>query len=172
MIRTGTYVGEHLTDTNTDGVSHEQIQPNGVDLTVSGIERITGRYARFNRDDYRKPAREAVEYSYTERPGAVPHFRLYPGHYAVIYGEKVTIPEGHVGRVYPRSRVMRSGLHLTSALWDQGYEGRGEGLLIVPTFLDRITIEAGASLAQMVFIEAESVPAFDQYDGTHQGERL
>jgi len=120
----------------------------------------------FTRDDYEKPKRMTIE----PKESAYKYYRLYSGRYAIVYDERIQIPEGHVGRVYPRSRVMRSGLHLTSALWDQGYEGRGGGLLLVPRTLDYVDIQVGASLAQMVFEKADGVES--TYDGTHQGERL
>lgn len=167
MIQNGQYVADHLSASSSDGIDFENTQPNGVDLKVASVERIIGDSASFERDGYRKPKRKGL-WVKQKMEGAF--YRLYSGQHAIIYDETVEIPEGHVGRVYPRSRVMRSGCHLTSALWDQGYEGQGEGLLRVPPALDYVDVEVGASLAQMVFLEADSVT--EQYDGSHQGERL
>lgn len=171
MIRNGQFVGAHLTPTQDSSIEFENIQPNGVDLRARQIEEIVGDTAVFGTDGYSKPERETVEMfnrHFDSRREST--WRLTPGRYAVIYDETIRIPEGHVGRVYPRSRVMRSGLHLTSALWDQGYEGRGEGMLQVPDELDHVDIQVGASLAQMVFEKADGVD--EAYDGSHQGERL
>jgi Deoxycytidine deaminase len=96
-------------------------------------------------------------------------YRLPQGPYPIVYAEKIEIPEGYVGRVYPRSRLMRCGLHLTSALWDQGYEGYGEGLLRVPSAVNPVRFPERYPIAQMVF---ESADVADDYDGSHQGERL
>lgn len=167
MIRNGEFVAEHLSATQAESIDFENIQPNGVDLRVGEIKRIVGNQARFGESDYARPKRMGIPVRDPERKSV---YRLYSGRYIVVYDEEIEIPEGHVGRVYPRSRVMRSGLHLTSALWDQGYEGRGEGLLQVPRCLDYVDIEPGASLAQMVFEKANGVD--EAYDGSHQGERL
>jgi dUTP pyrophosphatase len=64
---------------------------------------------------------------------------------------------------------MRSGLHLTSALWDTGYEGIGEGLLRVPRSIEGVRIKQNLPIAQMTFISAAEA---EDYDGSHQEERL
>lgn len=167
MIRNGKFVADHLSGTKADRIEFENIQPNGVDLRVGEIKRLVGNSAYFGLDDYQKPKRMSIRSKFMQDREV---YRLYSGRYIVIYDEEIEIPEGHVGRVYPRSRVMRSGCHLTSALWDQGYEGRGEGLLQVPPCLDYVDVEPGSSLAQMIFEKADGVD--DAYDGSHQGERL
>jgi dUTP pyrophosphatase len=158
-IATGQFVAEFL---NNGDVPEEQIQPNGVDLTVSEIYRTSGT-AAFSESGYDKPDRMMM------KPFEPGYYKLAPGQYPIVYGEKVEIPDGYVGRVYPRSRFMRCGLHLTSALWDSGYEGIGEGLLRVPTSIESVKIEEQLPVAQMVFIKAESG---HDYDGSHQEERL
>ena len=163
---TGEFVAQHLNDGD---VKDRDIQPNGVDLTVGEIFRTSGS-VRFEDDgDYSKPNRTKIELKYPDRAKALPYYSLVSGQYPIVYDEKIEIPEGYVGRVYPRSRLMRSGLHLTSALWDQGYEGVGEGLLQVPQSIQRVRVPVEMPIAQMVFKPAEEAKA---YDGTHQQERL
>lgn len=158
-VASGDFVAQYLNDGD---VPEEQIQPNGVDLTVGEIYRTSGM-ATFSPAGYSKPDRTKM------MPRNDGFYWLPHGQYPVVYDEKVEIPDGYVGRVYPRSRLMRSGLHLTSALWDQGYEGIGEGLLRVPPAVQRAKIAANLPIAQMTFISAESA---DDYEGTHQEERL
>lgn len=162
-IASGTFVAQHLNDGDVD---EEQIQPNGVDLTIREVYRTSGN-AHFFEDDYEMPDRIKIEAERGPFEDGL-HYELPPGQYPIIYAEKVEIPEGCVGRVYPRSRLMRSGLHLTSALWDSGYEGFGEGLLQIPKSIEYATFSEGMAIAQMVFMKAE---ASETYDGTHQGER-
>jgi dUTP pyrophosphatase len=157
-VASGTFVAKHINDGD---VPADQVQPNGVDLTVEEIHRISGK-ASFTDSGYDKPERVEME-------PIDGNWRLYKGTYAVIYGEKIEIPDGYVGQVYPRSRLMRSGLHLTTALWDQGYEGIGEGQLQIPRHIEEVEIDVGLPIAQMVFTKADTVK---DYDGTHQSERL
>jgi len=84
----------------------------------------------------------------------------------VRYAEIISVPDDHVGFIYPRSSLMRNACMLNTAVWDAGYEGKGEGLLQVH---HDIEIEAGARIAQLVLAEAE---AAGTYDGSYQGENL
>ncbi|XVH32663.1 deoxyuridine 5'-triphosphate nucleotidohydrolase [Haloferacaceae archaeon DSL9] len=153
MFRAGSFVAAQL-----DGVADEQVQPNGVDLTVDAIfeQREAGRIGR---DGKRIGGRRELETT----DGAYP---LSPGAYIVQYAETVRIPDGHIGFIYPRSTLMRNSCMLNTAVWDAGYEGRGEGLLQVHHDLE---LEGGARLAQLVLAEA----AHDgRYEGSYQGERV
>lgn len=93
-------------------------------------------------------------------------FYLAPGGYILLYAETVSIPEGHVGFVLPRSSLMRNSCMLNTAVWDAGYTGRGEGLLQVH---HDVELERGARVAQLVLGEADHEGL---YDGSYQGERL
>ncbi|MFB6136624.1 MAG: deoxyuridine 5'-triphosphate nucleotidohydrolase [Halobacteriaceae archaeon] len=156
MFRSGAFVAERL-----EPVDPEQVQPNGVDLTVEAVfePRGTGRIGRDGKD---VAPRTAVEPT-GEEPGT---YALEPGGYVARYGETVSVPEGHVGFVYPRSSLMRNACMLHTAVWDAGYEGRGEGLLEVH---NPIEIAVGARIGQFVLAEAGHE---DTYDGTYQGENL
>jgi len=151
MFRSGAYVADHVTPTDD-----EQVQPNGVDLTVDAVfEQVEP--GRIGRDGKGIGERDPVE---TEDDA----FALSPGGYVLRYGETVHIPEGQVGFIYPRSSLLRNSCMLNTAVWDAGYEGRGEGLLQVH---HAIEIERDARVAQIVFAEANHE---DTYDGSYQGE--
>jgi len=164
-VATGEFVAEYLANGN---VPEERIQPNGVDIGIEEMYRASGQ-AHFFDDDYEKPDRTPITPTNSLHEEGVEVFSIVPGVYPIVYDVQIEIPDGYVGRVYPRSRLMRSGLHLTSALWDQGYEGIGEGLLKVPTSVERVTIPTDMAVAQMVFIDAADA---DDYEGSHQEERL
>lgn len=158
MIRSGSFVSDYV-----EGVSEDAVQPNGVDLSVGRIYEHEGE-AVLGDEGYEKPERREVPI--TERNG-VEYFVLDPGVYVVEYGEVVEIPENHAGLVFPRSRLMRSGGTVISAVWDSGYRGRGEGGL----WLDCPTeIESGMCICQMIFISTEELE--DMYGGSHQHENL
>ncbi|WP_135820168.1 deoxyuridine 5'-triphosphate nucleotidohydrolase [Halostella litorea] len=151
MFRSGAYVADHVTPTDD-----EQVQPNGVDLTVDAVfEQVEP--GRIGRDGKTVGERAPVD----AEDGA---FRLPPGGYVLRYGETVHIPADHVGFIYPRSSLLRNSCMLNTAVWDAGYEGRGEGLLQVH---HEIEIERDARVAQIVFAAANHE---DTYDGTFQGE--
>lgn len=153
MFRSGQFVAGVL-----DELTDAQVQPNGVDLRLGSIFEQTGS-GRIGQDDKHVGKRREVE----PTDGT---YELTPGGYIVEYADKVVVPDGHVGFLYPRSSLLRNSCMLDTAVWDAGYEGRGEGLLEV---YHRIEIERNARIAQLVLAEAEHS---DTYDGSYQHENI
>ena len=153
MFKSGRFVADHLGDLRQD-----QIQPNGVDLTLGGVFEQTdpGRIARGGKTIGARREVEAEDGVY----------HLEPGGYVVAYDDLIHIPEGHVGFLYPRSSLLRNSCMLDTAVWDAGYEGRGEGLLEV---YHPVELEQGARIAQLVLAEAGHEGT---YEGDYQGERV
>jgi dUTP pyrophosphatase len=153
MFRSGEFVAGQLGD-----LRPAQVQPHGVDLTLGTVhEQVSA--GRIERGDKTVGDRREVA-----PDGDI--FRLDPGGYVVGYAERVAIPEEHVGFLYPRSSLLRNACMLNTAVWDAGYEGRGEGLLEVH---HPVELERGARIAQLVLAAADHA---DTYDGTYQRENL
>jgi len=152
MFESGSFVAEQLAP-----VADEQIQPNGVDLTLDGVfeQREPGHIGVDG-----KTIGERRELDTDGSNG----YSLVPGGYVVRYTETVRIPEDHIGFILPRSSLMRNSCMLNTAVWDAGYEGRGEGLLQVH---HDIEIERSARIAQLVLAKADHDGV---YDGSYQGE--
>lgn len=155
MFRSGAFVAEHVSP-----VTDEQVQPNGVDLRFDSIFKQT-EPGRIGRDGKRVGERRALD---TQPSNGDSDYQVPPGGYVVRYAETVTIPADHVGFVFPRSSLLRNSCTLDTAVWDAGYEGRGEGLLEVH---NEVALAAGARIAQLVLAEARHTGT---YDGTYQGE--
>jgi deoxycytidine triphosphate deaminase len=153
MFKSGAFIADHLGDLRAD-----QPQPNGVDLTLGTVFEQTepGRIGRDGKTVGERRELDAEDDIY----------RLDPGGYIVQYAEEVRIPADHIGFLYPRSSLLRNSAMLDTAVWDAGYEGRGEGLLEA---YHNIELEAGARIAQLVLAEADHV---GEYDGSYQGENL
>jgi deoxycytidine triphosphate deaminase len=155
MYESGRYVAEHVTPT-----TEAQVQPNGVDLTLDAVFEQTSPGA------VRRDGKTIGERRELDADGDPPAYTLSPGGYVVRYAEEIHIPEDHVGFLYPRSSLLRNSCMVDTAVWDAGYEGRGEGLLEV---YREVTIERGARVAQLVLADADHA---DTYDGSYQGENL
>jgi len=153
MFKSGRFVADQL-----DDVRDSQVQPNGVDLTLETVFEQTepGRIGREGKHVGERRELDTVDGT----------FQLDPGGYVVRYADTVRIPEGHVGFLYPRSSLLRNSCMLDTAVWDAGYEGRGEGLLEV---FCEIELERGARIAQLVLAEAAHET---RYDGTYQHENV
>ncbi len=159
MFESGSFVAEHITETDP-----EQVQPNGVDLTLAAVyEQVEP--GRIGSDGKEIGEREKV--ATEQRSEDAPEtYSLSPGGYVVQYAETVAIPENHVGFIYPRSSLMRNSCMLNTAVWDAGYEGKGEGLLEVH---HEVELERGARIAQLVLAEADHDGT---YAGSYQGENV
>ena len=151
MFRSGRFVAAAVRD-HADGA----VQPNGLDLTVEAVFRQESA-GHIGIDDKSVGDREEIE---PEGGG----YRLDPGVYVVRYGETLSVPDDHIGFVLPRSTLLRNSCTLDTAVWDAGYEGRGEGRLDVG---HEIEIKRGARIGQFVLAKADHE---GQYDGSYQGE--
>jgi deoxycytidine triphosphate deaminase len=154
MYKSGAFVAEHVSP-----LREGQVQPNGVDLTLDAVfEQTTA--GRIGRDGKEIGTRRQLT------PNGDDAFALDPGGYVVRYAETIEIPEDHVGFLYPRSSLLRNSCMLNTAVWDAGYEGKGEGLIEVH---HDVELERGARVAQLVLASADHEGT---YDGSYQGENL
>ncbi|MEM4737167.1 MAG: deoxyuridine 5'-triphosphate nucleotidohydrolase, partial [Acidilobaceae archaeon] len=97
-------------------------------------------------------------------------WRLKPGAYRIRFCEVVKIPVDQVALCFPRSTLLRMGADLRCTVWDPGYMGRGEGLLVVYN-PEGVEIQKSSRVAQLVFLKLLSHP-HKLYDGAYQGENL
>lgn len=161
--RSGKFVADYIESIEGE-LPDEAIQANGLDLSIDKLYRVEGT-PRLTNDDYDKGQRVEME-THEDEEGE--YYDLSSDEaYVVVYGERIEIPEDHIGLVFPRSRLMRSGANVQTAVWDSGYEGRGEGGLTVS---HSMRLNTDTRIAQMIFISTESLDEY--YDGSHQSERI
>lgn len=140
-----------------------QLQPNGVDLRVERVQRLTSPALLGTADAIREPAaREGVK---ADDDG---WWDLHQGAYVVTYRERVNIPPDLMALSRPRSSLLRSGVAVHSAVWDAGYSGRGEGLLVVMNPRG-YRLQRGARILQLVFFRL-AAPTAEGYRGRYHGE--
>lgn len=136
-----------------------QRQGAGVDLTVRKVERFLDT-GRLDFDNSSRKIASGEDITGDQLEGGKS--------YRVTYNEKISVPENALGLVFPRSSLLRNGCHLVTAVWDPGYEGRGQGLLQVLN-PEGIVIEENARIGQIVFFRLEE-EVKEGYDGKYQGE--
>jgi len=142
-----------------------QAQPAGVDLTIGEVYRFRGYgLLGFSNESRVLPDVEKLEFGDDGR------LFLEKGAYRIRYNEVVRVPSDCVAIGLPRSSLMRMGATVISALWDPGYEGRGEGLLMVENPYG-IVLEKNARVVQLIFIRLESKP-ISEYRGSYMREGL
>jgi dUTP pyrophosphatase len=142
----------------------QQIQPNGVDLTLESVWRIggAGTLGRTNAERV-IPDRLLIE------PSPDGWYDLAPGTYIIRLAETVALPLDVMAFGRPRSSLLRSGAALHTAVWDAGYQGRSESLLVVYG-VEGIRLARGARVLQLVFQRLDRTS--HAYSGTYQGENI
>jgi dUTP pyrophosphatase len=147
---------EHLTDPEA------QIQPHGIDLCLDAVWRFANAGALWQAGRA-LPTRSEVPFD------AHGKLHLRPGSYLVRFREVVHLPLDLMALARPRSTLLRCGAALHTAVWDAGYVGRSEALLVVAN-PHGLGLEVGARICQMVFFTLEGPGG--SYAGAYQGENL
>ena len=141
----------------------EQIQPNGIDLTIGEVATFSspGRLTQSNL------GRELSALTRLEF-GVDGGLDLLPGPYLVTFNEVVTLPDYVMALGRPRSSLNRCGVSMHSAVWDAGYSGRSQSLLVVYN-PHGFRLHRNARVMQLVFFYISG--AVDKgYSGKYQDE--
>ncbi len=139
----------------------KQMQPCGVDLSVKEIHRFVSK----GTIDFTNEKRQV---SKTEKIEFEEKVHLEKGIYKIVFNEYVKIPKDYAAMCLTRSSLLRCGANMEFALWDPGYEGRSESLLIVSNPFG-IDIYKNARVAQMIFVKLEE-QTDSLYSGVYKGE--
>lgn len=141
-----------------------QLQPNGVDLTLRDIAVIqsAGQIAASNAQ------RQLSDTSPLVFDG-LGFIDLNPSSYIITYNEVVHLPEDIMALGRPRSSLLRCGVTVGTAVWDAGYEGRSQSLLVV--YNPRgFRLQKNARVMQLIFMRLGEKT--EGYKGAYQGENM
>ena len=142
-----------------------QTQMCGVELTLQKIERfLTAGAVAFDNKERKLPETEPLNF---DEMGWI---ELTAGAYLVTFNEIVNIPKDVTAMARARSTLLRCGATLETALWDPGYRGRSQSLLVVYN-LQGLKLKKNARLMQLVFLRLEN-EAEKLYSGKYQGENI
>jgi dUTP pyrophosphatase len=146
----------------TGAIGEGQLQPCGVDMTLREVHALADAgEIDFDNSKRRVSASKKLEFE----DGKI---HLAQGSYKIIYNEYVRVPADACAFGFPRSSLLRCGADIRCAVWDPGYEGRSESLLVVGN-LHGITLHRNAKVMQLVFVRLESA-AHAGYEGKYKGE--
>lgn len=143
-----------------------QLQPNGVDLTVKSIEKIVDAGCI----DFSSEERKLSDTLKMDFDGD--WMFLPPGPYKVIFNEIVHLPKYIMAIGAPRTSLIRCGVTVETGVWDAGYEGRSESLLMV--FNEKgFHLKRNARILHLVFIKlSKKIAAGSGYEGIYQSENI
>ena len=142
-----------------------QIQVNGCELTVDRIFAFAGADAGAGAIAFENSERvlsECAELAFDD-DGWID---LPAGSYKMVSKEIVHIPKDAIAIARPRSSLLRCAVTVETAVWDAGYEGKSECLLIVFNEAG-FRLKRGARVVQLLFMGLAS--GTEGYDGVYQG---
>ncbi len=141
-----------------------QLQPGGFDLTLRDIAL------------YQNAGQISVDNAERRLPDLAPlmfgsdgYMDLMPGVYMITYNEIVHIPTNIMALGRPRSSLLRCGVTIGTAVWDAGYNGRSQSMMVVYN-PQGFRIRKNARMMQLVFLTLTSDT--DGYSGRYQGENI
>ncbi len=143
-------------------IGDSQFQPAGVDITLQRVLKFSSG-GKIDFDNSERKISETEDVPFEDEWVELPS-----GSYKVIFNEYVKIPADAAAVCFPRSSLLRSGITLECAVWDPGYEGRSEALLVISN-PHGAKLKKNAKIGQLVFIKL-SGPAGETYQGAYQGE--
>ncbi len=127
-----------------------QLTPNGFDLTV---EKIFGFEAAgaldFSNSERIVPAGKEIKPKKGNK-SKYGWWELRRGAYRIKTNESINLPKNLIAVAFPRSSLLRMGAYAKTGVWDAGFSGKSEFLLVVGN-PKGIRIKQNARVAQIVF---------------------
>ena len=142
----------------------EQLQTNGFDLTLREVAMLqsAGRIATTNNQRLIPDLAPLVF-------DGLDFIDLMPGIYIITYNEIVHLPRNIMALARPRSSLLRCGVTVGTAVWDAGYSGRSQSLMVVYN-PQGFRLQRNARIVQLVFFRLSGKTR--GYRGTYQGENV
>ncbi len=142
----------------------EQVQPNGVDLTLREIALLQSS-GRITAENSQRLVSDLAPLVFD----GLGFIDLVPGAYIITYNEVVHLPKNIMALGRPRSSLLRCGVTVGTAAWDAGYEGRSQSLLVVYN-PQGFRLQKNARVIQLIFMRLSQKT--EGYKGAYQGENI
>ncbi len=142
----------------------QQVQPSGFDLTLREVAMMqTGGIIGVENRQRQIPPLAPLVFD------GLGFLDLVPGPYIITYNEIVHLPKNIMALAAPRSSLVRCGVTVGTAVWDAGYEGRSQSLLVVH-HPHGFRVQKNTRLVQLVFLNLTGDT--EGYQGVYQGENI
>ena len=142
----------------------DQLQPNGFDMTLREVAMIqTGGKIAVSNDQRTVSALCPLVFD------GLDYLELIAGPYVITFNEIVNLPKNIMALGAPRSSLLRCGVTIHNAVWDAGYHGRSQALMVVHN-PSSFRVQRNSRVDQLVFFELTAET--DAYRGTYQGENI
>ena len=142
----------------------EQVQTNGFDLTLRDVSMLQSA-GTIAVDNSQRLISDLAPLVFD----GLGFIELIPGTYVVTFNEIVHLPRNIMALATPRSSLLRCGVTVNTAVWDAGYSGRSQSLLVVYN-PGGFRLQRNARIVQLVFLQLSGET--EGYNGTYQGENM
>ncbi len=140
----------------------KQVGHNGIDLSLRNVYGFISSGSLGITEEDRVLADCSII-----KPNDDGWYNLEKGCYKIDFNEIINIPKNVIALTFPRSSLIRSGVTIESAVWDSGYYGRGEALMIIHN-THGFKVRKNTPILQMIFLTC-SEEAIIGYSGKYQG---
>ncbi len=142
----------------------QQVQPNGIDLTLREVALLQSP-GKIGVADSQRLVSDLAPLVFD----GLGFIDLMPGAYVITYNEIVHLPRNIMALATPRSSLLRCGVTINTAVWDAGYSGRSQSLMVVYN-PQGFRLQKNARIVQLVFFQLTEET--EGYQGTYQGENI
>jgi len=142
----------------------KQLQPHGIDLTLREIAlpQSAGKIAI---NDSQRLVSDLAPLVFD----GLDFIDLIPGAYIVTFNEVIHLPQNIMALARPRSSLLRCGVTVNTAVWDAGYSGRSQSLMVVYN-PQGFRLQRNARIVQIIFFKLTEET--EGYHGAYQGENI
>ena len=142
----------------------QQLQPNGFDITLRDVAMLQNM-GQIGKDNAQRQLPDLAPLIFDNQG----FMELIPGSYIITYNEIVHIPTNLMALARPRSSLLRCGVNIGTAVWDAGYSGRSQSLMLVYNS-NGFRVQKDARVAQLVFMTLTAET--ESYAGKYQNENI
>ena len=142
----------------------QQLQPNGFDITLRDVAMLQNM-GQIGKDNAQRQLPDLAPLIFDNQG----FMELIPGSYIITYNEIVHIPTNLMALARPRSSLLRCGVNIGTAVWDAGYSGRSQSLMLVHN-PNGFRVQQNARVAQLVFMTLTAET--ESYSGKYQNENI
>lgn len=129
-----------------------QLTPNGIDLTVGDISEFDSSGSLdFSNKERKLPTGRPVALQKEKPEDKFGWWDLKKGAYKVITNEVINLPHDLIGVAFSRSSLLRMGAFVENGVWDAGFQGRSEFILVVENPFG-IKVKQNARVVQLIFL--------------------
>ncbi len=143
-----------------------QLTPNGFDLTAANIFGFNNRgQVDFSNKERILPGSDEINSCKLSNEEKFGWWDLKKGIYKVRTNETVNLPKDLTAMAFTRTSLLRMGVFTQHGVWDAGFRGRSEFVLVVENPYGA-RIKQNARVAQLVFFGINETK--EGYNGVYQ----